>query len=200
VAGSSSSGEGDDVGGGLGRGLDQPAGEPLPRGAIPRMAGPGVYALFLRSIATLPELKAGPGGLLYIGLTQASLKERNHFAHADSRFSSPRRSLGALLKQQLGLQALPRGSGPSPTNLRNYRFKPEGETRLTDWMTAHLDYAFTVLDQAIRANEDRLIGQWQPPLNLTGWGNPQRRQLRVLRDFCRSEARHAADRQGAAAP
>jgi hypothetical protein len=168
--------------------------------AIPRMAGRGVYALFLRPMATLPGLEAGPDGLLYIGMTDASLEERNHFAHADSGFSSPRRSLGALLKQQLGLQAVPRGSGPSPTNLRNYRFTPEGETRLTDWMTAHLDYAFTILDRAIRANEDRLIGLWQPPLNLTGWTNPQRRQMRALRDLCRSEARHAADRQGAAAP
>ena len=58
--------------------------------AIPRIAGHGVYALFLRSMEAIPGLEAGPDGLLYIGMTDASLKERNHFAHADSGFSSPR--------------------------------------------------------------------------------------------------------------
>jgi hypothetical protein len=96
------------------------------------------------------------------------------------------------------LQAIPRGSGASTTNIRSHRFTTEGEARLTDWMTTHLDYAFTVAKTGNKANEDKPIAQWAPPLNLTGWHNPQRRQLRALRAVCRAEARYIVNGQGAA--
>jgi hypothetical protein len=157
--------------------------------AIPAIDRPGLYALFLNDPAALKDLAVSPSGLLYVGASGSSLEARNHFTHADSGFSSPRRSLGALLKGKLGLRAIARGSGASPSNARNYRFTPDGEQCLTAWMMEHLDYAFTVVEREAEAVERCLIAGVEPPLNLTGWPNPQRRQLRHLRALCHAEAR-----------
>jgi len=120
-------------------------------------------------------------------MTDSSLEVRNNFGHAHSGFSTPRRSLGALLKEPLRLQAIPRAPGPSPSNTRNYRFRDADELRLTDWMKSHLTYGFATVKDAAPI-EKALIATLQPPLNLTGWPNPQRRHLRALRAICRDEA------------
>ena len=58
---------------------------------------------------------------------------------------------------------------------------------------AHLTYGFVVVSNDIcGAVERALIAELRPPLNLTGWPNPQRRSLRALRDVCRKEARDHA--------
>ena len=101
---------------------------------IPIILKPGLYALYLNNQNELNSIRIGPSGLLYIGMTESSLDSRNHFEHDDSGFSSLRRSLGALLKRKLRLQAIPRAQGPSKTNLTNYRFTDAGERKLTKWM------------------------------------------------------------------
>src|SRR5208337_2093567 len=97
--------------------------------------GPGVYAFFLTDPALFSGIDVDPSGLLYVGKTESSLDVRNHFAHKHSGFSTLRRSVGAILKQEELLKVIPRASGSSPTNIRNYRFSPESEERLTAWMT-----------------------------------------------------------------
>jgi len=73
----------------------------------------------------------------YLGKS-SNLEARNHFAHRDSGFSTLRRSLGALIKEELRLQAIPRGPWRSRNDLRYHRFRDKDEQRLTDWMITHL--------------------------------------------------------------
>jgi len=90
-------------------------------------------------------------------MTEDSLEIRNHFAHKNSSFSSPRRSLGAILKKKLALIAIPRGLGKSAKDMVNYRFAGNGEERLTTWMVNHLEYSFVVLGNGIENVERELV-------------------------------------------
>ncbi|MDP3263355.1 MAG: hypothetical protein U1E06_11955 [Tabrizicola sp.] len=75
----------------------------------------GIYALFLES-GSLRGIEPSADGLLYIGKTGSSLTARNHFLHPSSGFSTLRRSLGAILKADLDLTAIPR----SPASNRSH--------------------------------------------------------------------------------
>jgi hypothetical protein len=158
---------------------------------IPPISGAGIYVFNLATPSAPFGVNVGPSGLIYVGMTNSSLKEREHFGHQHSGFSTLRRTLGALLKISLGLRAIPRGSGPSHTNVRNYRFYDEDELRLTEWMNRHLTYGFAVIGHNIPDVEAALIRELRPPLNLTRWPNPQRQYLLTLRDACRLEATQA---------
>lgn len=160
-------------------------------GEIPRVNSPGLYALFLESQAALPGFATAPTGLLYIGKTGSSLHKRNHFRHRHSAASSPRRSLGALLKQQLELQALPRNRGRSEKDFTHYRFSEIGEEQLTKWMHNHLNYTCAPVStvEKIKHMEQCLIAELLPPLNLTGWLNPRKQYIEELRAVCCDEAR-----------
>ena len=148
---------------------------------VPAISLPGVYALFLYGGA-LGEISAAENGLLYIGMTDSSLEVRNHFTHKDSGFSTLRRSLGAILRTDLGLVPIPRSPGSSAAH---FKFAPDGETRLTEWMVANLDCAFVAMPGDRHSLEKRLILDRQPPLNLTGWPNPQRTDIKAMRALCR---------------
>lgn len=89
---------------------------------IPPIDAAGVYALFLTDPSALPALTMPASNVLYVGMVEISLEVRNHFAHGHSGFSSPRRTLGALLKKELRLVAIRRGTGPSPRNIAKFRF------------------------------------------------------------------------------
>ena len=158
------------------------------RDNIPAVAGSGVYALFAREAdCLLPEIVLPEDGLLYIGKS-GNLRERNHFEAQNSGFSSPRRSLGAILKARLGLTAIPRTSGPSETNVRNFRFAGDGERQLSAWMWKNLEYAVFPFSGEVQQLETEIIKICRPPLNLRGWRNPQGRAIRRLRDLCKDEA------------
>ena len=160
--------------------------------AVAGVGGEGVYAFFLAEPGALAGLSIEPSGLIYLGKS-SNLEARNHFAHRDSGFSTLRRSLGALLKEELRLQAIPRGPWRSRNDLRYHRFRDKDEQRLTDWMIAHLTYGFAVVADDLKAVEQALITELRPPLNLIGWPNPQEPYLRTLRNVSRDEARRAAD-------
>jgi hypothetical protein len=155
---------------------------------IQPIPGAGVYAFSIDDPTALPPLYVGPTGLLYVGMTESSLEIRNHFFHKDSSFSSFRRSLGALLKQDLKLQAIRRGWGKSPKDMTHYRFAHPGEDELTTWMKNHLEYSYEVVSSYPPARERELISDLGPPLNLTLWPNPQKTLLMKLRKACRDEA------------
>lgn len=151
---------------------------------------PGIYALFVREGVAVEHIVNGSGGILYVG-TSNNLAQRaveTHFTIGQSGFSTVRRSLGALLRTQLGLQPRPRADGPSDTNFRNYRFDDAGEQRLTDWMTEHLTVAVQPLDEPDGV-EDDLIALARAPLNLTGWPNPHALAIKAARKFCVNAAR-----------
>ncbi len=155
---------------------------------IPGHMDAGIYALFAGSPRCLPGVVQPQDGLLYIGQS-GNLAGRNHFRMESTGFSSPRRSLGALLKSELQLVAEPRSTGRSPVNYRNYRFGGEGETRLSKWMKQNLMCANCPLDSDVQGMEKQFIKKCEPPLNLTGWRNPQKGTIRNLRAVCREEAK-----------
>jgi hypothetical protein len=158
---------------------------------IPPIDSIGVYIFWLVGIKDLGPIRVGPSGLLYIGMTESSLKVRNHFSHEDSSFSTFRRSLGAVLKHDRGLSAVHRGKGLSSKDFTHYRFAGIGEKQLTLWMKENLEYSYEVVSVGVRSRESQLIAEMKPPLNLTKWPNPQRRLLMELRGICRDEAAHS---------
>lgn len=159
---------------------------------------PGVYALFVDHPEAFSALTVDKSGLLYVGMTADDPGARNHFdpPARHSGFSSPRRSIGALLKQELQLHAHRRASGQSSTNWQNFRFSDEGEMALTQWMKNHLRMNLVPIPTGGKAKiehvEQWLIANLKPPLNLKGWRNPQARMLKDLRKICRDEARDFA--------
>jgi hypothetical protein len=74
---------------------------------------PGIYAIFL--IADVPfPVEPGQDGLIYVG-SSGDLATRDfgtHFSSGQSGFSTLRRSIEAILKEELDLTAIPRGKGP----------------------------------------------------------------------------------------
>lgn len=152
-------------------------------------ASPGVYALFLTELQNVGGVPAGTQGILYVG-TSENLSERHASAHFNSKntgFSTLRRTLGALLRTELNLTPAPRGKKPTKSNKASYRFTPEGEERLTDWMVANLVASHVCVDEPGKIEKD-LIRLLEPPLNLTGWDNPHRSFVRRKRQECQLEA------------
>ena len=152
--------------------------------------GGGVYAIYLRSGGSIRRYAAGLDGLVYIGKS-SNLAERDfetHFESGRSGYSTLRRSIGAILKKKLALVATPRSVGPSKTNTANYKFEPDGEERLTKWMIENLDIACYPFDGEYSELEDALIAEMRPVLNLKGWENPDRKEIKNLRAYCADEA------------
>lgn len=162
---------------------------------IPNSPEPGLYAIFAASPGCLPDIVLPETGLVYIGQS-GHLAQRNHFKpnNGHSGFSSPRRSLGSILKTELSLIAEPRAAGRSETNYKNFRFAGYGEERLSEWMHQNLLCAICRFDGDIASIEKRLIEDYEPPLNLTGWRNPQKTRIQGLRNACKEEARRVWNR------
>jgi GIY-YIG catalytic domain-containing protein len=138
--------------------------------------GPGIYALIVRPGIRLPHVPVGTDRILYIGNAARADSIRLHFNDADGTRSCPRRSLGALLRHELRLQARP-GAG-------DFRFNTEGEARLTYWLRTHLCVAHMEWPRP----REELLAEIDPPLNLGGALSPFRRLLLELRSECRREA------------
>lgn len=152
----------------------------------------GVYAIYLRTRAGLRPFAEGEDGLIYIGLSR-NLADREfdqHFSSGDTGWSTLRRSLGALLRDEPSLHAFPRAPGPSESNVRNYRFSEDGEVRLTNWMCAHVEVGVHVSEKYLEL-ETFLVREMRPLLNLTKWRNPYRADIKRLRKVCADEARVA---------
>lgn len=156
----------------------------------------GLYGIFAKNRNCLPGVTIPEISIIYVGMTNDSLDTRNHFLAKNSGFHSPRRSLGAILKRELNLQAVPRAIGPSHKNYDCYSFSGNGESRLSEWMRQNLDYAILELDRDLRSVETATIRAMQPPLNLTGWPNPQRQHIMDLRKARKSEAKAARQHVG----
>ena len=166
------------------------AGASAPRQA-PVIGSSGIYAILIRTPERLPSITPGRNGLLYLGMTDDGLDARNHFHHAHSGFSTFRRSLGALLKHELSLRPIPRAPGKSRSNVINYRFSDDEERALSEWMQEHLLIAQLPFSGDVRTLEQDAIRLLEPPLNLTGWSNPQRAMLKSLRAECAKQAERA---------
>ena len=130
-------------------------------------SGSGVYAIYLRTPGLLVPFPDGENGRIYIGLSTnlASREFEQHFSSENTGFSTVRRSLGAILKHQLRLRAVPRGPGSSESNSQNYCFQKDGEARLTSRMRVNLEVGVFATPK-FEAIENALIKRLVPLLNL----------------------------------
>jgi hypothetical protein len=159
------------------------------RSAIDRLMAPnspGVYALFVGGLGAVGGIPAGEDGLIYVGVSNdlAAREFEQHFSSNGTGFSTVRRSIGAILKSQLHLEAIPRSTWSQPSL---YRFRDDGELRLTNWMRDNLEVGVCSIGEAL-AVEAELIMALKPALNLTKWENPVRAEIKRLRKICACEA------------
>ena len=154
---------------------------------MPPLRGSGVYLFCLDQDRELPGVELGNDRVLYVGMTEKDLVVRNHFLHRHSGGSTLRRSLGALLLEELKLQPIRRDC--KLANADKYRFTRDGEERLTAWMTENLVAAQIEVKVDVQIVERTLIIELEPPLNLTGWKNPQKELICGKRAACRDDVR-----------
>ena len=165
------------------------------RATIAKLSAPGksgVYAISLRTRKAFAGFPEGKDRLIYIGQCR-NLVHRifgQHFSTGKTGSSALRRSLGALLKHELSLKAIPRAPGPLERNVLNYRFDPDSEDRLTKWMCHHLEVGVHASPN-YDALEHSLVQRFRPLLNLTTWPNPYRDKIKQLHNECADEARKA---------
>lgn len=122
----------------------------------------GVYALFLNAGATIPDVRPGESGLVYVGLGQgvSGLAARCHF-NGKTAGHSPRRSLSALLADQLGLRPI---FICKPSGATTFKLDKASEQLLDQWMENSLSIAIQLKDNPGEYERD-LIRRWEPPLN-----------------------------------
>ena len=152
---------------------------------------PGVYAVYCDVGLTGIGWDAASGPM-YVGKADDGLRGRLKTHMMDTGRSTLRRSLGALLRVDLDLEARPRASRgePTETSFQNYTFGEAGDRRLTNWMLEHLVVAASPIDSPTSA-EGQLLAKLRPPLNLTKWPNPWRSKMLEARKYCADQARRS---------
>ena len=167
---------------------------PIPSLRLPRRSG--IYAIYLKEGSSLEGINIEHDKPIYIGST-SNLAERalEHHLNSDSTgFSTVRRTIGAMMKSEFQLRAIPRRSGPANSNFVNYKFFPAGENLLTRWMQENIEIGFCPIFELddCKIIEKELIKTFHPALNLTGWKNTYRPRIELLRKACADEARNYA--------
>ena len=159
----------------------------------------GIYAYFLNSRKDL-GMFGKRGEVIYVGLAEKSLYGRDiliHLTSGKTGWSSLRRSLGAILKEELGLIAVKRDLNGSKLRADKYKFTEEGEDNLTQWMYTNLKFGYWVSDSILpkielRSLEEKVILAMKPRLDLdirTRSKNLLIFQLNALRGICREEVK-----------
>ncbi len=160
---------------------------------------PGIYAIVFNG-SDFPDQvlnKAfAKGKIIYIGKTESSQEARDaktHFADGKTGSSTLRRSIGSLLKPHLSLTPIPRNSTDYAAGRTSFfKYTPEGESKLTQWMQANLGmsfYPFTRSADQLDILETGLISHFKPPLNLDkNIGNPYSDYIKQKRKKCAEEA------------
>jgi len=151
----------------------------------------GVYALLLdtpdaleealaRASLKLDTVRLGSRPILYLGATEDSLRRRlKCHLSTDTCRSTFRMSLGALLAEELRLEARP------IDGVSYFGFSPDSEHRLNAWIDAHVTVALRPASNAL-AEERVLIGSHDPLLNIAGRRlRPSAEAILVLRDRMR---------------
>ena len=155
---------------------------------------PGIYAvLYLGKSNTLGTIKALKSGqIIYIGKTLSSQQSRDadtHFKSGKSGSSTLRRSIGALLREEMKLIPIPRGSGKTEKDTTNYRFDDMSEDFLTSWMVSNLGLAFFEYPKSpdeIRSLELKLLDKLCPVLNIeSNSANPFLSEVKSARAKCK---------------
>ncbi|MCW5876675.1 MAG: hypothetical protein KIS85_07300 [Anaerolineales bacterium] len=129
------------------------------------------------------------GSFLYLGKSESSLHKRIKGTHLNTKrtgSSTLRRTLGAILREELNLTPIPRSSTEqTERRFRNYKFAPDGEKRLTDWMHENLLVTYWVAPPTVTLMhiEEQVIELSKPGLNLETY-NPHWAEIKNLRKMC----------------
>lgn len=142
---------------------------------------PGLYAFYgderaWSDLELSPTFEDQP---LYVGKAERSLNGRDvgtHFASGKTGSSTVRRSLAALLVNELSLRAVPRNL-LKPDGSANFALEAESDVRLSDWMETHLALATWIKPQGVDLDmvETAVLRRLRPPLNLDKVGEPRAR-------------------------
>lgn len=148
----------------------------------------GVYVLWMDTLGFKQlGVRPGLGGTGYAGVAAGSGGLRKRFVEEwrppNSGRSSPRRTIGALLRAQLDLVPCPRHDKDSERAARYYVFAGDGEERLTMWIDVHCEFAYLEETPVVDARqlESDLIPYLGAPLNIRKWSNPIGPRLEELR-------------------
>lgn len=155
---------------------------------------PGLYA-FYGDDRAWAELELSPGfddQPLYVGKAERSLNGRDvgtHFAAGKTGSSTVRRSLAALLVDEMSLVAVPRNLA-KPDGSANYGLDAASEDSLSRWMEQRLSLATWSKPEGVGLDEIEtdVLRRLRPPLNLNKVGEPRTR-LRAARQRMASAAR-----------
>lgn len=139
-------------------------------------AGAGVYGVVVDDDGArqLGVDTRGTEGLVYVGVAERSLRDRGvraHFQSGRTPDSTLRRSLAALLVDELGLAAVPRSPGVASARLV---LTSDSEDELTAWMQQHLRLrAWEAPAGASAVEVEReIVRELTPALNLYGVDQP----------------------------
>lgn len=157
---------------------------------------PGIYAIGYNNSDPFPLPSAKDmikkGTIIYIGKTESSQvkrDEKTHFCNGGTKNSTLRRSLGAILREELQLTPIPR-SYTEKTEMRftNYCFDDLGEKLLSEWMKNDISLSFWEFDGSIdelEIIEIDIIQKLVPILNLkNNNNNPWKKEIMTLRKIC----------------
>lgn len=133
---------------------------------------------------------------LYIGKAERSLASRDlgtHFSTGRTGSSTLRRSLAALLVDDLDLRAVPRNSD-KPERFANFGLELAGDQRLTDWMVERLSLAIWPSPPTVRLGEieTAVLQRLRPPLNLSSVSTSWTATVRSRRARLAEQARLSA--------
>lgn len=134
---------------------------------------PGIYSFVLAGNSTLKNFGKN-GQIIYVGIAKESLKQRDlntHFKTGSTGHSTLRRSIGAVLKQELKLTALTRNGTTVKRAIDHYRFDLDGDIRLSDWMQENLRIGFwedhnRLPYKTLRDMEEAITRELKPTLDL----------------------------------
>jgi hypothetical protein len=168
---------------------------------------PGIYAFFFTG-KDFPIANCNPqkDEIIYIGKTessQASRDEKTHFTSGKTGSSTIRRSLGALLKDELSLVPIPRNDKDFDAGRKSFfKFDEPSEDKLTTWMKDNLALSFYEYDQPpseIDVLETELIAEAKPLLNIDSKNpdNPHAQFIKEARKACADEANLAMGKTNA---
>jgi hypothetical protein len=160
----------------------------------------GIYTYFIENSNDLGVF-GGHNRVIYVGLSEKNLNGRDTNTHLKSDitgWSTLRRSLGAILKNKLDLEAENRDICPKKLRADKYKFASNGEIRLTEWMLQNLKLGFWATDEPftkreLRTLEKNVILSLKPTLDLdkrTKMFNPFSFELDKLREICRMEVKN----------
>jgi hypothetical protein len=166
------------------------------RNSFPSLpAKPGLYAIHGSRDAWV-ALGLGdpiPNLPLYVGKAEDSLVARDirtHFEDGRTGSSTVRRSLAALLCDDLNLSAMPRNPA-QPGYFPNYALSDADDMKLTHWMRERLELAVWVWDRSrtLRKIESDVLSRLNPPINIAGVDHRWKAHLRHRRRLMADQAR-----------